>query len=210
MNKNLKIICISLLSIAIYGCANKENKSTYKPHIVIFEKSLNNKYSIVNESFVINKNNDRLEYVKNETGEIVIIKKISAVHDYKTCKELADNDYSIAREEASSRSLDKKSSFQQDGIIYFKTEYFRISYSGCLNNEVKSDVPDQKLYKYEITFGNFDVMPDVIEREPEEHKVSKSYSEETFGKVGQFVVIPFVVAGVIILSPFYVIQYISK
>lgn len=37
---------------------------------------MNNKYSIVNESFVINKNNDRLEYVKNETGEIVIIKKL--------------------------------------------------------------------------------------------------------------------------------------
>jgi hypothetical protein len=71
-------------------------------------------------------------------------------------------------------------------------------------------VPDQKLYKYEITFGNFDVMPDVIEREPEEHKVSKSYAEETFGKVGQFVVIPFIVTGVIILSPFYIIQYISK
>lgn len=207
MNKNLKTICMSLLSIAIYGCANKENKSTYKPHIVIFEKSLNNKYSIVNESFVINKNNDRLEYVKNETGEIVIIKKISASYDYKTCKELADNDYVSARREASSRSFDKKSSFQQDAIIYFKTEYFRIEYSSCINNEVKSDNLDQKLYKYEITFGNFDVMPDVIEREP---KVSKSYSEETFGPVGQYIAMPIIVVGFIIVSPFYIINMISK
>lgn len=66
---------------------------------------------------------------------------------------------------------------------------------------------NQKLYKYEITFGNFDVMSDVVEREP---NVSKSYSEETFSPVGQYIAMPIIVVGFIIVSPFYIINMIFK
>lgn len=195
---------MSLIAFTINGCANKETKTT-KPHIVIFDKSLNNKYSIVNESFTINKNNDRLEYIKNDTGAIVIIKKISANYDYKTCKEMSKNDYDNTRETIKIHSFNGLSTFKQDAREYTKTEYFKIEYIECkINNVVNLE---QKIYNYEITVGNSDEMPDVKDREPIK---TKSYSEETFGKVGQFVAIPFIVVGAVILTPFYIINYISK
>lgn len=205
MKKILKIISVPLFLIAINGCANKENKTTHKPHIVVFDKSLNNKYLLTNESFTINKNNDRLEYIKNNDGEIVIIKKISNKYDYKTCKEIARKDYYNSSETVAIHSFNKSSHFNQDGIEYTKTEYFKIEYLDCKINHL--DNLKQKIYHYEITVGNSDAMPDVIEREP---KPSKNYSEETFGSVGQYIAIPIIAVGFIILSPFYIIDIISK
>lgn len=206
MKKTLKFISVSLFAIAICGCANKDTKATKNPHIVIFNKSLNNKYLITNESFIINKNNDRLEYIKNDTGEIIIIKKISANYDYETCKELAKKDYYDASETVRTRSFNKiNSRFKQDATEYTKTEYFKMEYLDCkINNAVNLE---QKIYNYEITVGNSDAMPDVVEREP---RKSKSYSEEIFGEYGQYVAMPIIFTGVIILAPFYIIQYMSK
>lgn len=137
---------------------------------------------------------------KENYDDLISNKKISKQYETKDqCVLIADDEYQNI----------KTKIINQSGIMNVThiNEYLKISknkdliliYTYC--KEVNSK------YKYDIE----------IERNPNKYyledsvkKTKKSYAEETFGSVGQYVVIPFVVVGVIILSPFYVIQYMSK
>lgn len=139
-----------------------------------------------------NKKEDYDNLIKNE--------RITNQYDSKaTCVSMADNEYKSIKTKIENKTGIMNVTSSSEYLKISKNKDLILIYTHC--KEISSK------YKYDI----------IIEKNPNKNyleysdkKSEKSYSEETFGKVGQFVVIPFVVAGVIILSPFYVIQYISK
>lgn len=204
IKNGFKLTTVALMITSIVGCTNNKVKLT------VFDKSMNNPAAITDGLVMVNRDGERFEYKKNENKELISIKKISLYYDYHTCHSLARSDYSDVVKQVTyfSKTI---YSFEQDDKTYLKTKNFKVEMINCqsnldlLDSNSKISFLYQKAYHYEIKVENADISNDVVERNPK-----KSYAEETFGSVGQYVVIPFVVVGVIILSPFYVIQYISK
>lgn len=193
IKNGFKITTVALTIMSIVGCAGK-------PQVVVYDKKMNDKTEEITQLKDKNENGDSFEYRKNSKNEIVMIKKISAYYNEQECQTQSDNDYrtnvKIILKES---KLESASNSQSES--YTETTDFKITKTGCKQNKELIDKTstvaekDQKVYNYEIKVENYD---------------KSSGQPSTMSKVGRAlgmtIAFPFIVLGMIILYPVYIIK----
>jgi hypothetical protein len=137
---------------------------------------------------------------KEDYDSLITNERLSNKYDSKAaCVAMADNEYKNIKTKIENKTGIMNVTFISEYLKISKNKDLILIYEYCKNVNLK--------YEYNVIVeknSNKNYLED-LHASP-----TKSYSEETFGKVGQFVAIPFIVVGVVILTPFYIINYISK
>jgi len=193
VKNGFKITTVSLMIMSIVGCAGK-------PQVVVYDKKMNDKTEEITQLTDKNENGDSFEYVKNGKNEIVIIKKVSAYYTDQECQTQSNKDYrdtvKIILKES---KLESETNF--GSYSHTETSDFKITKTGCKQNKELIDKTstvaekDQKVYNYEIKVENYD---------------KSSGKPSTMSKIGRAlgmtIAFPFIVLGMIILYPVYIIK----
>lgn len=193
IKNGFKITTVALTIMSIVGCAGK-------PQVVVYDKKMNDKTEEITQLTDKNENGDSFEYRKNSKNEIVMIKKISAYYTEQECQIKSDKDYrdnvKIILKESKLESISNGAAQS-----YTETSDFKITETSCRQNkelvDKTSTVPekDQKVYNYEIKVENYD---------------KSSGKPSTMSKIGRAlgmtIAFPFIVVGMIILFPVYIIK----
>lgn len=193
IKNGFKITTVALTIMSIVGCAGK-------PQVVVYDKKMNDKTEDTVNLTDKNENGDSFEYTKNGKNEIIMIKKISTYYTEDECKLQSDKDY---RENVKIIMKESKLESASNGVSqsYTETADFKITKTGCRQNKDLIDKTstiaekDQKAYNYEIKVENYD---------------KSSGKPSTMSKIGRAlgmtIAFPFIVVGMIILFPVYIIK----